>query len=446
VPLAAAEAALRQIFGQCDRAGYWRSAGQPVLSAVSGGPDSLALVLCVHALADSLALDHRAVIIDHGLRAHSAAEAREVAARLSAVGISNEIRKIAAAAPASGIQEWARQQRLGLLAEMARSSGAVVLFAHHHDDQAETVAFRLLRQSGLVGLRGIAALRFFQGALFARPFLGLCKTDLIAICRSFGVDFVTDPSNSNPAFTRVRMRRLLQAEPGLGRQLTRLAALSARLTGWRDSQLALWTGQHAELFARLSARIPAEVFFSQSEHVCTAILSSLLRYCGPASGFSPSDAALSRLLHRLSDHRAVTIAGCYISRKAGYIDIQAEYGRQPPEPLFLAAGGTGFFDQRWLVRTVEGARILRFGQLAPAIYPPKQDWPRHFARLPARLKAMIPVARTLDGRALVPHLMTSDEFLRLSSCSDKTGSTGQFIIAPAPVEGPLAHSMMRAEE
>ena len=98
--------------------------------------------------------------------------------------------------------------------------------AHHADDQAETVLFRLLRGSGVAGLRGMDLATARDGVTIARPLLGLKKRDLVAFAEARGAPFVDDPSNADPRFARTRLRALLVrlGEEGLDAEaLDRLA-------------------------------------------------------------------------------------------------------------------------------------------------------------------------------------------------------------------------------
>ena len=136
------------------------------------------------------------------------------------------------AKPKSRIQERARQARYELLfAHAARIGADVVATAHHADDQAETILFRLLRGSGPGGLSGMAASRARLGLTHARPLLQCSKAELIACCAAKAHPFVTDPSNSDPAYARTRMRALagLLEKEGLSREaLLRLGRRAAR--------------------------------------------------------------------------------------------------------------------------------------------------------------------------------------------------------------------------
>ncbi|AWN55115.1 tRNA lysidine(34) synthetase TilS [Methylobacterium sp. 17Sr1-1] len=203
--------------------------------AVSGGPDSTALMGCA-ALAQSCAawtgrgFPLVVATVDHGLRPGSAAEADGVAGLAARLGLKHRILAWTGPKPTARLQEAARAARYRLLAELARETGAdLVLTAHTLDDQAETVLMRLCAGSGPAGLSGMAPARTLDGLALGRPFLSVPKARLVATCAERGWPFVRDPSNADPRFGRARLRRLLPllAEEGLTAE--RLARLAGRL-------------------------------------------------------------------------------------------------------------------------------------------------------------------------------------------------------------------------
>ena len=104
--------------------------------------------------------------------------------------------------------------------------------AHHADDQAETVLFRLLRGSGVAGLRGMDLMTVRDGITIARPLIALKKRDLIAFANARGAPFIDDPSNADPRFARTRLRALLArlGEEGLNAEALDRLARRARET------------------------------------------------------------------------------------------------------------------------------------------------------------------------------------------------------------------------
>src|SRR5229473_3936225 len=175
--------------------------------AVSGGPDSLALILLAQRWARQRGGKTCALTVDHGLRPESAEEARTVAGWLASRAIPHEILVWAGDKPTSGIQEAARYARYRLLAAWCREHGVLhLLTAHHREDQAETYIIRRRAKSGVDGLAGMSAVRELQGCRLVRPLLAAPKARLAALLEAEGQPFLRDPSNLNPAFERARLR------------------------------------------------------------------------------------------------------------------------------------------------------------------------------------------------------------------------------------------------
>ncbi len=225
--------------GPCERDDLlhpWIGPGTPYRSAVlavSGGPDSTALMGCA-ALLDA-AIPLLVATVDHGLRPGSRAEAEGVADLAARFGLPHRILSWTGPKPAARLQAAARAERYRLLAALADEAGAdLVLTAHTRDDQAETVLMRLCAGSGPAGLAGMAPARVLHGpgpvrVTLGRPFLDVPKARLVTTCEAHGWPFVRDPSNADPRFGRARLRRLLPllAEEGLSAE--RLARLAGRL-------------------------------------------------------------------------------------------------------------------------------------------------------------------------------------------------------------------------
>jgi tRNA(Ile)-lysidine synthase len=224
-PISASDA--KRLFADC-------KAAPAIVLAVSGGPDSVALMWLAARWRRALARGPRlfAVTVDHGLRAEAAAEAREVKRLARTLDLPHRTVRWMDAKPKTGLPAAARDARYRLLARAARESGAThILTAHTSDDQAETLLMRMLRGSGIAGLSAMARLSERDGVLLARPFLNVSKSRLIATLKRAKIAFVDDPTNRDPGFTRPRLRALmpaLAAEGGDTRNLTRLASRLAR--------------------------------------------------------------------------------------------------------------------------------------------------------------------------------------------------------------------------
>jgi len=197
------------------------------LLAVSGGPDSMALMRLAGLAAPLLpGVIFRAATVDHGLRPEARGEALFVAGVAREIGMPHDILSWDEAKPATGVQRAAREARYALLERQAVACGAQTLMtAHTSDDQAETILMRLARGSGIDGLAGMRRMKRLGRVTLARPLLDIAKSRLVATCVNAGWEFVEDPTNRDESYTRVRLRALLpllEAE-GLGpRRLLRL--------------------------------------------------------------------------------------------------------------------------------------------------------------------------------------------------------------------------------
>jgi tRNA(Ile)-lysidine synthase len=211
----------------------WKSSPAIVL-AVSGGPDSVALMWLAARWRRALARGPRllTVTVDHGLRPEAAREAREVKRLARTLELPHRTLRWQGVKPRAGLPAAARGARYRLLARAARSFGATHIFtAHTRDDQAETLLMRMMRGSGIAGLSAMARETEREGILLVRPFLNVSKSQLIATLKKAKIDFADDPSNRDMSFTRPRIRALmpvLAAEGGDARNLVRLASRLAR--------------------------------------------------------------------------------------------------------------------------------------------------------------------------------------------------------------------------
>ncbi len=208
-------------------------AASAAIIAVSGGPDSTALLVLAarwrHARKHGPKLI--AVTVDHGLRPEAASEARAVAKLATSLGVAHRILRWTGEKPKAGLQEAARDARYRLLARAAQRAGAAhVLTAHTLDDQAETILFRLARGSGMVGLKGMARDRVLTSTVsIMRPLLDIPKARLVATVARAGLAVVDDPSNHNPRFARTRLRGIVPLLAAEGLSSERVVLLAKRL-------------------------------------------------------------------------------------------------------------------------------------------------------------------------------------------------------------------------
>jgi tRNA(Ile)-lysidine synthase len=200
-----------------------------IVTACSGGADSLALAFAARYVASRRDLKYAAVIIDHGLQQGSADIAARVRDQLDRLGYHDvtitavQVDQSAAA----GLEAAAREARYRALDTEARARSATLMLGHTLDDQAETVLLGLARGSGSRSLAGMAP----RAGHFVRPFLGIRRATTEQVCAELGLNPWQDPHNADRRFTRVRVRETvlptLEAElgPGVAEALARTAEL-----------------------------------------------------------------------------------------------------------------------------------------------------------------------------------------------------------------------------
>jgi len=198
-------------------------AGDRVVVAVSGGPDSMALLHALWELRDRLGVTIEVAAVDHGLRADARREIDLVRERATALGLPFSAVDVDVAGARRGrrgvsVQDAAREVRLRALASLAAQHGANrVALGHQADDQAETVLYRIVRGTGIAGLAGIP----YRREVFIRPLLDVTRAQILRYLRRRSIPFVEDPSNADPRFARARMRH--EILPALARENPRVA-------------------------------------------------------------------------------------------------------------------------------------------------------------------------------------------------------------------------------
>ena len=282
--------------------------GIPIGIAVSGGPDSLALLLLAAAARPGRI---EAATVDHALRPGSRNEAEMVAGLCERLGVPHAILTAQwAAKPETAIQERAREERYRLLSGWAqdRQLGAIAT-AHHVDDQAETLAMRLVRGAGVRGLAGMRAASTVPGSALPllRPLLGWRRSELGELCASAGVEPAIDPSNADGQFERVRIRRALAESQWLDPQS--LAASAAHLG---DAEAALAWAARVE-WDRAVADAGPEIVYRRADapvEIGRRIVSrAVARLASEGDGADLRGRELDRLLGVLGRGEIATVRG-----------------------------------------------------------------------------------------------------------------------------------------
>lgn len=271
--------------------------------AVSGGPDSLALMFLAAAVRPGQV---EAATVDHGLRPESRDEAEMVAGLCATLDIPHAILAVDwDEVPKTAIQERAREARYRVLGAWAKERGLGALAtAHHADDQAETLIMRLNRGSGARGLAGMRPISAIAGTniRLVRPLLGWRRSELEAICTADGIRPVIDPSNADEQFERVRVRQAiaeanwLDAE-ALTRSAANLASADEALSWMAESLALVRVIDDGEALRVEPEGLPAEI-------QRRLLLIAFARF----EALEPRGAELSRALEALTQGRTVTLS------------------------------------------------------------------------------------------------------------------------------------------
>ncbi|MFM2271534.1 MAG: tRNA lysidine(34) synthetase TilS [Pseudomonadota bacterium] len=268
--------------------------------AVSGGPDSLALLALAHAALPGAV---EAATVDHCLREASAGEARAVAALCAGLGVPHAVLKVQVAS--GNVQSEARSARYGALAGWMEGRGlAALATAHHADDQAETLLLRLNRASGVSGLAGVRARGLVPGTRLPllRPLLGWRRAELARIVSDAGWQAAQDPSNTDDRFDRARLRKELVAADWL--DVPALAASAAHLAD-ADAALA-WAA--AREWSECVERSPMGLTYRPRAPRAVA-LRVIARIVTELDGTEPRGRAAARLFDALVARQPASIGG-----------------------------------------------------------------------------------------------------------------------------------------
>ena len=219
--------------------------GERILVGVSGGADSLALAIALHAEVSERELQLIPIVLNHNLQSGSREVAGQTIATLESLGIYGGIIRELDVVITDGLEASARRARYAEFAKVSEELGAQAIFlAHTHNDQAETVLLGLARGSGGKSLQGMAD----RNGLYRRPFLTIRREITEAVCNENGAKYWSDPQNFSTEFLRVKIRNHLlpfmeeQIGPGIADALVRTATLLRQDSELLDSMAAAYQG------------------------------------------------------------------------------------------------------------------------------------------------------------------------------------------------------------
>jgi tRNA(Ile)-lysidine synthase len=310
--------------------------GPRFIIGLSGGGDSVALTHICAGWAAQSGARVCAVCVDHGFRPASKQEARQAQAWAHAIGTQAHIITNEVPAPKAGLQAFARDLRHKAFGQAAfEAGGATILLGHTLDDQAETIAFRLSRKTGLDGLAGMAGVQHGlatwngQNYPIARPLLSVSRGALRQYLRDAQQCWIDDPSNENTHFSRVKTRRRL-AEIGGQEKLAHIGYLAGNLRELQEQYVdqlePLWICQDTQgLKTAFLALVP--------DVRAKLLLRRLYQAGGSGHHFEARkvDNLLATMAH--SSFKSATLGGILIKRKAGIFC----FSKAPPRRVHTKA-------------------------------------------------------------------------------------------------------------
>lgn len=344
--------------------------GQQVLVAVSGGPDSVALLSVLHALSPTWDLSLTVVHCHYGLRGQeSDGDARFVTTLCRRLAIPCLVAPLnmthRESGSSSSLQERARESRYALFRKLAGELGAErVALGHSADDQAETVLLRMLRGAGL---RGLAGMPHIRERFFVRPLLSISRQEILSYLKTAQLSYRTDSSNAKPIYLRNRVRHeLLPVVQALAPAAIRLLARQADLL--RDDDRLLDALAACRLKRTIRSHDSATLMLDrtalreQPVALQRRMLRQALQALLPSSGAPRSDQLMSLLASLISTRSG----GAW---KIGAVSVACEHD-QLRMTIALPPSGRG----REVIAVKEEASSCSHGELTITSLPSMASW------------------------------------------------------------------------
>ncbi|MEO0327007.1 MAG: tRNA lysidine(34) synthetase TilS [Pseudomonadota bacterium] len=380
----------------------------PILLAVSGGSDSLALLHLANAWRKKVSANLKVVTVDHGLRPEAAAEAAFVASVCEGLGIRHLTLAWEGLKPSSGIAEAARQARYMLIEEFALDVGAkTILTGHTQDDQAETVLMRNARKKsrqsrGLAGMGSSMSLA--QGTKVIRPLLSVSRKSLREYLTIRGQSWVEDPSNFDTAYERVRARNTLHNLEISHNQISRFASLIGRERIIVSNATHQFLSEHLKIRPGPVFEIKTKALETLAQPVRDLVLQIIIALAGGSTYFT-STKKFIEFITEPSDGASlqrITVGNCVLERHATIIRILRENRNLPTQSV--SSGEQTLWDGRLLVHN-DTANLIVISALGNERAKIIEE--EHGIRLPGKPRSVLastPIIDTHDGKVLLPFL------------------------------------------
>lgn len=376
----------------------------PLAVAVSGGADSMALLLLAHQWATQRGGEVIALTVDHGLRPDSAKEVRRVQGWALEKGIKHVTLKWDGQKPTTRLHEKAREARYELLIEWCKAHGiSTLLLGHHAQDQEETFWLRLAAGSGLTGLAGMKARRQKDAVTLVRPLLGINPEKLKEFLRAENQDWIEDPSNKNERFFRGRFRSFLKEEGLSSERLLKTIAKFREDADFiqevLDETLERLVTFHKEGYASFSKKD----FEALRPALAKRVLTTLMQWFSKNT-YPPRSEQVQGVLEKLKTTLSFTAGGIYWFYERDQVYLSRELKAVEESLLLRAISEKQLWDQRFWIdpdiktifpETAYLGPLKRGGEGLP--FSPSLTLPR-------RIRPSLPAIWVKEEVVAIPHL------------------------------------------
>ena len=379
---------------------------------LSGGPDSIFLLYYLKHLKENFGFIRSIfpIIVDHGLRVDSNDEALKTKEIATKIGFNSKIIKIQDRYFSGNIQNWARIRRRDILYHVAQKHSADIILGHQYDDQIETIYMRLMKSSGFDGLIGIKEVAKWKVIKVLRPLLKIKKIEILNFLARKKIPYVTDKSNFDCKFERVKSRKVLKLFKenefcNIEKKLHKLSNISKRLIKTLNKYENIWKNKHVTYYSHGSISIDFENFFllfKKNEIFSSYQLGKLIKNVG-GNDFLPRKLNLIKKLRDFCNGKLnkFTINNVVIFKKLKHINLIRE-NRNIQYGLEIFKDKIFFFDNRFVILSKFNGILVSNNDHSSFLNDLNNN--ELMSKSYKYISSTIPNLKTLEGKLIKPYL------------------------------------------
>ena len=387
-----------------------------LIVGLSGGPDSIFLLYYINFLKKHFGFLGSVIpiIVDHDLRVESKNEALKTQQIAAKIGYVAKIIKIKNKHSSGNLQNWARIKRRDILYHFAQIHSADIVLGHQYDDQIETIYMRLMRSSGFDGLVGINEITKWKEITVLRPLLKIKKIDILNFLKSKKISYVTDKSNFDCKFERVKTRKVLKLLKknkfcNIEKKLHKLSTISSRFTKSIVKFENLWISKNVVYYPHGSVSINYKnlfLLFKKNDLFGSYIFGKLIKNVG-GNEFLPRKSKLIKNLRDFfnDEFKKFTVSNVVIFKKLQFINLIREnrninYGFKIQKNKIL------FFDNRFIILSKYKGILVSNKDHSNFINDMGDN--DLMSKSYKYISTTIPNLKTLEGKLIKPYLYIMD--------------------------------------